>query len=197
MALSQHSETQMSALAADLLIESPRSVTPQIATMLNELNEPPDAKQSTESQMSPNLSLEAPIDVQINNEEDAKYCTEHNTIRLNSPSSLDSKRNRSIPSLRLSELPPDIASVKSKPNTNRRASLSESRSHSQSSMTMTSVRRKSFVYRAPTVTSEKDIRTVCFYLAIQGIVIGFVGWSINILISLLYANQCKLFESDG
>ena len=75
--------------------------------------------------------------------------------------------------------------------------FSNSFSKSRSSITMSQVRRKSLIYRAPTVTSQKDIRTVCFYLAIHGIIIGFVGWSINILISLLYANQCHLFHPDG
>ena len=80
----------------------------------------------------------------------------------------------------------------------KRMSMSMSKSHqSRSSITMSHHRRKSLVYRAPTVTTERDIRTICFYLAIHGIIIGFVGWSINILMSMPYENQCHLFDPDG
>ena len=69
--------------------------------------------------------------------------------------------------------------------TEQKPKLKTERSASYSATSMAN-RRKSLIFRPPTVTSQKDIRTVCFYLAVHGIIIGFVGWCINILLSLLY-----------
>eukprot|EP01084_Bolivina_argentea_P297264 512105_1 len=188
-------ELQMSAMAADLLIESsPKSKTPQLATIISGVMTPNDDNHDTttiNNQMS-NKSIDNDINI-INEfvvEDEQKYFTS-----MNSPSSKNISMN--IPSLNLTDANSMSLNNNFKLDENKaRASLSHSQSKSQS-MTMTSYRRKSFVYRPPTVTSQKDIRTVCFYLAIHGIVIGFVGWSINILISLLYANECQLFHSNG
>eukprot|EP00483_Globobulimina_turgida_P002194 UN02196 len=193
--MADSNEIQLGAIAADLLIESPKSVTPQIAIILNDLNSPNHAELNTISHLS-NISNNSmdfrAAEADDEDEEEEKYFPP-----IHSPSS-KKVTSMNMPSLHLTDDNDNDDNYNFQQNKSRASfSQSVSKSRSHSSITMTSYRRKSFVYRAPTVTSQKDIRTVCFYLAIHGIVIGFVGWCINILISLLYANQCQLFHLNG